>query len=563
MRKIVFGRDKSEVALSVDIADNDRQALAYSMLYHMMENGAAITAKGKTIPAEKERLWLLEQDGDRKEYIKPHLDPEWFGANGDQFERDGHLYSTACMTNDYVLVKFMPMTVSYDKANEMNNFMLQGLDPGVSISYLQDGEMKQVVKDGRPIHEGMVDENGSLVTERYERDWVNGKASEIITTTDDRQTMYVFAGEHKYEILTDDTRKVGAGSYDEYFEDAHGGGGSHKDRTVYRIRALRDFGDVKAGDLGGYIECEQNLSHSGNCWVYDGAAVCCDAVVKDDATVRGNADIIQAAVVSGNANVFGDARVTDNAVITDHAQAGFEWDGTTSPNGKWKNGDRTVINDNAVISGNAQVLGEVVVCDNAKIGDNAYVEGKWPSVPDDKYQAYYICCVRDNAVIDGNAKVTNTYIQSHAHIYENAVVSGHQKMGGHVEIGGNAEICGDAKILHNIVMNGDARISGRAEITDKITVGRDADIRETGDYFTLKTLGKNSYAVRNQNDGVTIVHKGKSYDSIDSLKTAVDMEDPKIAGAVDALEEHFGLGQDFADAVASIPTDMERTELGR
>ncbi|MDE5977041.1 MAG: hypothetical protein K2G70_01045 [Turicibacter sp.] len=35
--------------------------------------------------------------------------------------------------------------------------------------------------------------------------------------------------------------------------------------TLYRIRALRDFGDVKQGDVGGYIEKEENLSHEGYC----------------------------------------------------------------------------------------------------------------------------------------------------------------------------------------------------------------------------------------------------------------------------------------------------------
>ena len=30
--------------------------------------------------------------------------------------------------------------------------------------------------------------------------------------------------------------------------------------TLHRIRAIRDFGDVKAGDLGGWIEREGNLS---------------------------------------------------------------------------------------------------------------------------------------------------------------------------------------------------------------------------------------------------------------------------------------------------------------
>ena len=36
------------------------------------------------------------------------------------------------------------------------------------------------------------------------------------------------------------------------------------ERTVYRIKALRDFGDVKTGQLGGWIEKESNLSHDGN-----------------------------------------------------------------------------------------------------------------------------------------------------------------------------------------------------------------------------------------------------------------------------------------------------------
>ncbi|WP_375607463.1 MULTISPECIES: hypothetical protein [unclassified Bartonella] len=43
--------------------------------------------------------------------------------------------------------------------------------------------------------------------------------------------------------------------------------------TLHRIRALRDFGKVKKGDLGGFIEKEKNLGHDGNCWVYDDAKV--------------------------------------------------------------------------------------------------------------------------------------------------------------------------------------------------------------------------------------------------------------------------------------------------
>ncbi len=57
-------------------------------------------------------------------------------------------------------------------------------------------------------------------------------------------------------------------------------------KTLYRIRALKDFDDVKTGDLGGFIEKEANLSHDGNCWVYDKACVYGYAVVSENAKIR-------------------------------------------------------------------------------------------------------------------------------------------------------------------------------------------------------------------------------------------------------------------------------------
>ena len=51
-------------------------------------------------------------------------------------------------------------------------------------------------------------------------------------------------------------------------------------RTLCRIKALKDFADVKAGDLGGFIEDYRNLSHDGNCWIYDNAKVMGSATVK-------------------------------------------------------------------------------------------------------------------------------------------------------------------------------------------------------------------------------------------------------------------------------------------
>ena len=55
-------------------------------------------------------------------------------------------------------------------------------------------------------------------------------------------------------------------------------------RKLFQIRAPVSFGDVKEGDLGGYIEKEENLSHDGNAWVSG------NAWVYGNAWVSGNAD---------------------------------------------------------------------------------------------------------------------------------------------------------------------------------------------------------------------------------------------------------------------------------
>ena len=55
-------------------------------------------------------------------------------------------------------------------------------------------------------------------------------------------------------------------------------------KTLFRIKALMDFGDVNTGDLGGFVEKEENLDMSGNAWVSGNARVCGDC---DYTTIKG------------------------------------------------------------------------------------------------------------------------------------------------------------------------------------------------------------------------------------------------------------------------------------
>lgn len=55
-----------------------------------------------------------------------------------------------------------------------------------------------------------------------------------------------------------------------------------KDATkLYRIQALKSFSDVKEGDIGGFVQGENNLSQFGNCWIYDYAEVSSNTVSKN------------------------------------------------------------------------------------------------------------------------------------------------------------------------------------------------------------------------------------------------------------------------------------------
>ena len=107
-------------------------------------------------------------------------------------------------------------------------------------------------------------------------------------------------------------------------------------KTLHRIKALKDFGNIKEGDLGGYIEKEDNLSHNSDCWIYG------NAQVFGNAEVYGNALVFGYAEVYGNAKVFGNAEVYGNAQVFGSAD----------------------VYGNALVCGDAQVFGNAIISSN-------------------------------------------------------------------------------------------------------------------------------------------------------------------------------------------------------
>lgn len=142
----------------------------------------------------------------------------------------------------------------------------------------------------------------------------------------------------KYE-LTDETTKIWCG------------------KTLHRIRALRDFGDVKAGQLGGWIESENNLSHGGMAWVAD------DAMVYDHATIFDSAIIKDGAIACESSVIY------DEAIVCDHANVG----GATEVKEKAKIFEHASISGSMIIRDNAEIGGNVMICGCGTIGKDASI----------------------------------------------------------------------------------------------------------------------------------------------------------------------------------------------
>ena len=146
----------------------------------------------------------------------------------------------------------------------------------------------------------------------------------------------------------------------------------HCGYTLYRIQALKDFADVKAGDKGGWVEGYHNLSQEGDCWVYDEAGVYQNACVYEDACVAGGANVFGNARVFGNAQVFAYALIYDNAEVFDNAQIY----GHSQVLNFARVFDYAEVYGDARIYGNAQVFDYAIVCGNADVNENAQITGK-------------------------------------------------------------------------------------------------------------------------------------------------------------------------------------------
>ena len=121
-----------------------------------------------------------------------------------------------------------------------------------------------------------------------------------------------------------------------------------------------DFGSISAGDKGGFVQSELNLSQEGNCWIDSEAMVYDKAMIFDNAKLHGNAKVFGHAFVFGHAEVYGRAKVYGYAEVCSLAKVY----GNAS------------VHDNAEVYGKAQVFGVADVHGNAEVYGDALIKTK-------------------------------------------------------------------------------------------------------------------------------------------------------------------------------------------
>ena len=257
--------------------------------------------------------------------------------------------------------------------------------------------------------------------------------------------------------------------------------------TLYRIRALKDFGVVKQGDLGGYVEQEANLSQKGNAWIFDDAKAMDDAIVKDDATLHHNATVKDSAIISGSASINENATVYDQASVSDKA----------------------ILYGNVILIGNAKIYGKARLYDHVIVSDNAQVY--------DNARCIQSAKIKDNAQVFNDAIIDNACISGSACVFDKATVKDNSTVSGHINLYGDITVLGQAYLTSDdditLRSNDDYMVLKHWENNDMITYIKPSEHWHSP-AFSSSTSHLKDYAKNSPNK-----HKILAY--IDFLKSAL------------------------------------------
>lgn len=245
--------------------------------------------------------------------------------------------------------------------------------------------------------------------------------------------------------------------------------GSH---ILYQIQALIDIPkyNVKKGDLGGYIESEENLSHEKNSWVSQYAKV------YQNARVYGNA-FVSSAEISGNVQIFENAKIYSELGIFGNGGGLFDGNAKIYGNARIKTDGIVYVGDDVELFGNTDItnkfyLGsDIHFSGKAKIGGNSKISvGKFRVADNVKIFDCEInsmdLCLQDNVYLSGGKIECSPILREFTQLRDNAVIRANSY------IAGNCIIGGDVRIDCNVCLPRDAILTQETDLFYAKNIGR-------------------------------------------------------------------------------------------
>ena len=154
-------------------------------------------------------------------------------------------------------------------------------------------------------------------------------------------------------------------------------------RTLYRIMASKDFGDVRKGELGGWVQSENNLSQKGNCWIYN------------------NAKCMDNARVFDNSLMFDRSEMHDNTIIYDYSRM----------HGNSAMFDNSKMYGNSAMYGYSTMLDYATMCGNSEMHDHSEMHD---------YSEMY----------EGSKMYNNSIMSGHGEMWKNGILDGDKNLYG-------------------------------------------------------------------------------------------------------------------------------------
>ena len=265
-------------------------------------------------------------------------------------------------------------------------------------------------------------------------------------------------------------------------------------RNLRRIRALKSFRTinnirVNEGDLGGYIETENNLSESGVCWVGQRATVEGNAQVQDNAFVGEDARLEDRAVAYGDAVIVGESLLTNNGrvggnsilignnTVSDraHIHGSIEIRGgcTIAGNTQLSETIGNILNssfyDDTVIAGATRIEKCSFRGKNNISGDGIFKDAILNDVEIE--DSSITKATIDEAIIEGEVKILGDRAPDDIYIYHSRLAGKPQIVGSDIEITNsiivNDTIVNSSSTVTDSRLEGSTRIE-RSSIRDKV-----------------------------------------------------------------------------------------------